>query len=188
MARLALLMAATLVAIYAALAVLGAGDPRAARRQVAASAPEGAARDAGAARLPAPSAPERASASDPEPASPSPEAAAPVVVPAASQTPAQVQRFPGPALRPSPEHAGEAPPAAVNPTPAGSGGTVLYVTGSRVNMRAGPSTGEPVVGALNGGAAVEALGPTDGSWVNIRDGQGREGYVSGQFLSQRQPG
>lgn len=189
MARLALLMAATLVAIYAALAVLGAGDPRAARRQVAASAPEGAARDAGAARLPAPSAPESASASAPEPAAPSPEAAVPVVVPAASQTPEQVQRFPGPALRPSPEHAGEAPSAAAPPTPAGSGGgTVLYVTGNRVNMRAGPSTGEPVVGALNGGAAVEALGPTDGGWVNIRDGEGREGYISGQFLSPQQPG
>lgn len=181
-------MAATLVAIYAALAVLGSGDPRAARRQAATTAPAPAAQDAGGAGLPAPSAQSRpapAAASDAVPAS----EAVPEVIPAASQTPEQVQRFPGPRLRPSPEHAGEAPAAEATTAPAGSGGgTVLYVTGNRVNMRAGPSTGEAVVGALNGGAAVEALGPTDGAWVNIRDGEGREGYISGQFLSPQQPG
>lgn len=102
------------------------------------------------------------------------------IVQPATQTPEQVQRFPGPPLRPSPEFGGGATPAA---PPAGHGGPVLYVTGSRVNMRAGPSTSDAVQGALSGGTAVEALGPTDADWVHIRTPEGQIGYVSGQFLS-----
>lgn len=44
-----------------------------------------------------------------------------------------------------------------------------------------------MIGALNAGAAVEVLSPTDASWVNIRDADGRIGYISGQFLVTEAP-
>lgn len=68
-----------------------------------------------------------------------------------------------------------------------AGGPVLYVTGERVNFRVGPSTSHQVVGALDYGSAVVALGPTDGGWVNIRGADGTTGYMSGQFLSRESP-
>lgn len=118
-------------------------------------------------------------------AQPEPEPV-PDVVEAASQTPERVQSFPGPELQPSPEYAGQTPPAA---TPvAADGATILYVTGSRVNFRAGPSTNDTVVGAITGGSPVEALGPVDADWVHIRDAQGREGFMSSSFLSASAPG
>ena len=76
----------------------------------------------------------------------------------------------------------ETPAAAALPD-----GPVLYVTGDRVNMRAGPSTGDRVVTSLGRGTAVQPLGPTDAEWVNIRDASGRLGYIAGQFLSQAAP-
>lgn len=179
MLRLLGLMAVTLLGFYIVLSIYGTGDPRAARRaELQTDAPR-AAEDPGAPDRTAP-APQ---------ADPAPEPAAEVVQ-ATSQTPEQVQRFPGPALRPSPEYPNGTPDAdgtAPAPAAVGSGGPVMYVTGNSVNFRAGPSTGNAVIGALSRGAAVEALGPTDASWVNIRDTQGREGYMSGQFLSTDQP-
>ncbi|WP_185968459.1 SH3 domain-containing protein [Paracoccus sp. M683] len=114
-----------------------------------------------------------------------------VAVPAVSadqvqQTPEQVQRFPGPALRPSPEYAGQAE-AAQTEQLAASGAQILYVTGNRVNFRAGPSTNDRVIGALQSGSPVEVLGETTGGWVQLRDTQGRQGYMSGDFLSPDRP-
>ncbi|TGN61728.1 hypothetical protein E4L95_09450, partial [Paracoccus liaowanqingii] len=106
------------------------------------------------------------------------------IVPAASQTPEQAPRFPGPPLEPSPEFA-EGTPAP--DLPPGEAGATLYVTADRVNMRAGPGTGNPVVTGLDGGTAVEALGPSDAEWVQIRTPSGQEGFVSGQFLSTQAP-
>lgn len=107
------------------------------------------------------------------------------IVEADGQTPEKVQKFPGPPLQPSPEHAGrESEPAQALPN---AQGPVFYVTGSRVNFRAGPSTGDRVIGSLGQGAAVEVMGSSDGAWVNIRDGDGRIGYISGQFLSETRP-
>lgn len=177
MLRLLGLMAATLLGFYITLSFFGTGDPRAARRAEIQTAPPIPAEDPGTAEPTAP-------AVDPEPDTPA------EVVQATSQTPEQVQRFPGPDLRPSPEYPngtpdqdGDIPP----PPQIGSDGPVMYVTGSRVNFRAGPSTGNAVIGALSRGAAVEVLGPVDAAWVNIRDAQGREGYMSGKFLSTDQP-
>ena len=101
------------------------------------------------------------------------------------ETPAQVQDFPGPDLKPSPEYAGQTPeePQTLD----SAEGPILYVTGSSVNFRSGPTTSDRVVGALTAGAPVEAIGPTDGEWVQIRDADGRIGYMSGQFLSQTAP-
>lgn len=165
MVRLGALVLGTLVGLFLILGLLGDEDRRAGRQpppQV-----QAVSQDAEASRvLPDPSA----------------EAASAAVVQAETQTPERVQRFPGPALRPSPEHAeagaGQAPPP---------GGPVLYVSGSRVNVRAGPSTGDRVVTALDRGTAVQPLGPADGDWVNIRIANGRTGYVSGQFLSATAP-
>ncbi|MDP5306805.1 SH3 domain-containing protein [Paracoccus spongiarum] len=183
--RLALFIAVTLAGLYVLASVQGSGNPRADRKPApaapsAVAALQSAAQDAGRALLPPP-APEAAATAAPE--------AAPIPAPAAPQAESApaAPRFPGPPLRPSPEHAGAAP-APVAPPPAGATGPILYVTGSRVNFRAGPSTGDRVIGALDGGAAVEALGPTDGAWVNIRDRDGRIGYISGQFLSADAPG
>lgn len=168
MVRLGVLVLVTLAGFVLLLSLLGDGNPRAERRPV--TAPQPAARDAG---LPAPVAAE----------------AAPVVpaalVEARSQTPERVQRFPGPPLRPSPEYGSESSPA--SPALADAGGPVAYVTGDRVNMRAGPSTGDRVVASLGRGSPVTPLGPLEGEWVNIRDGQGRIGYIAGRFLSSEAP-
>lgn len=165
MIRLGALLLATLAGLFLILSVWGEGNPRADRRPV--PVPQPAARDAGT---------ERTAATEPQPVPPA-------VVQAESQTPERIQRFPGPALRPSPEHAGETP----EPAPMAVDGPVLYVTGDRVNVRAGPSTADRVVAALGRGVAVQALGPQDAEWVNIRDAEGRTGYVAGRFLSASAP-
>jgi uncharacterized protein YgiM (DUF1202 family) len=191
MIRLLVLMSATLVALYAVMSVYGAGDPRAQRQQTASPAPRSAAQDAGARDLIAPPegrTPPATNSGAPTAGNTSAEApsSAPEVVSVAAQTPQRVQQFPGPALRPSPEYAGQEQQAVAAPPP-GAQGPILYVTGNSVNFRAGPSTGDRVIGALGQGAAVEALGPTDGAWVNIRDTSGRIGYMSGQFLTSNAP-
>lgn len=163
MIRLGALMLATLAGLFLALSIWGDGNPRAERRPAA--DPQPAAQDPGTAPAPVPEQP------------------TPVVVQAEDQTPQQVQRFPGPALRPSPEY-GDRTPA---PAPAAGDGPVLYVTGDRVNVRAGPSTGDRVVTSLRRGAAVAALEPTSAEWVNIRDAEGRSGYVASRFLSATAP-
>jgi hypothetical protein len=59
---------------------------------------------------------------------------------------------------------------------------VLYVTGTEVNVRAGPSTEYRVVGTVGRGEAVELLGSEDG-WAQILFGQQRfTGFMSRQFL------
>ena len=163
MIRLGALLLATLAGLFLVLTIWGDGNPRAANRPVPEVQP--AAQDAEAQAL----------------AAPDPQIAPAAVIRAESQPPEQVQRFPGPALRPSPEHAGETPAAEL------PDGPVLYVTGDRVNMRAGPSTGDRVVASLTRGTAVQPLGPQDAEWVNIRDADGRTGYVAGRFLSATAP-
>ncbi|WP_179381560.1 SH3 domain-containing protein [Jannaschia marina] len=61
---------------------------------------------------------------------------------------------------------------------------LLKVTGSRVNMRAGPSTANAVVDSLPGGTVTEALGAEENGWIQIRDVEsGRTGYMSARFLA-----
>lgn len=165
MIRLALLILVTLAGLAIVMMRMGDGAPQTARET--APAPVSAAQDAGAPSL--------------EPAPPQP---APAVIPAATQTPEQVTRFPGPPLEPSPEYADGAPEPAA---PLGDGGPILYVTATRVNMRSGAGTDNPVVAGLDGGTAVEAIGPTAGEWVQIRTPQGQQGFVAGQFLSATAP-
>lgn len=160
MIRLTLL---TLAALFAVLTIYGKPDPNAPRKvgQVAA-------RQADSAPV----------AADPQPSA--------EIVKVVSQTPQKVQKFPGPALRPSPEHADDAEIALAELAPAADT-EILYITGKRVNFRAGPSTNDRVIGALLGGSPVEAIGDTNGGWINIRDAQGRVGYVSASLLSAKRP-
>ncbi|MCP5037238.1 MAG: SH3 domain-containing protein [Rhodobacteraceae bacterium] len=65
---------------------------------------------------------------------------------------------------------------------------VLYVTGSKVNMREGPSTGDNIVAALLRGTAVDDLGEAAPGWSAIRVIEtGEIGYMATRFLSSEQP-
>ena len=167
MIRLLLLIALTLAAGYGLLAVYGDPLPRSAPPATRAETSESVA------------APPETSASEASATRAEPAGDAQDLVQATSQTPQQVQRFPGPALRPSPQYADRVPPAAPR---AESGGQLARITGSRVNMRAGPSTADAVLTSLGRGTAVQALGPLGGDWVHVRAPDGQRGYVSGQFL------
>ena len=60
---------------------------------------------------------------------------------------------------------------------------LLTVTGSRVNLRTGPSTQTDIVMSLSLGSVTEALSPEKDGWTEIRDlNTGLSGYMSAQFL------
>ncbi|MCT4684556.1 MAG: SH3 domain-containing protein [Roseicyclus sp.] len=74
------------------------------------------------------------------------------------------------------------------PSPdAATGGASLplvEVTGTRVNLRAGPSTEDAVLDALTLGAQAELLAALDNGWVQIRTvDNGVEGYMADRFLA-----
>ena len=172
----------TLIGLFAVLSMYGGqqgGSPAPAASVVpTTAAPAPAATDAPAETAPLQPAPQ------PEPTIVT-EAAA--IQPAeVMQTPVKVQDFPGLPLRPSPEHAGSTEQVGAD-LAAPEGATVLYVTGDRVNFRAGPLISDRVVGALLRGSPTEAISRTDDGWVQLRDAQGREGYMSAQFLSPEHP-
>ncbi|MEM9755849.1 MAG: SH3 domain-containing protein [Pseudomonadota bacterium] len=102
----------------------------------------------------------------------------------------------------APEPAAPLPPAGDAPAPEDAGAVedpedaapsdgspaILYVTGTRVNMRAGPSTDDAIVTALSQGTATELLDEAPGGWVQIRDPlTGTVGFMSGDFLSSTPP-
>ncbi|WP_298496318.1 SH3 domain-containing protein [uncultured Maritimibacter sp.] len=61
---------------------------------------------------------------------------------------------------------------------------MLYVSGSAVNVRGGPSTAFGVIDSLTYGTAVEDLGDAGQGWREIRLlASGETGYMSGQFLT-----
>lgn len=69
-----------------------------------------------------------------------------------------------------------------------SDANILFVTGDRVNLRAGPSTDFDIVTALTRGAVTEVLAEADDGWFQIRDSaSGLEGFMSGDFLSPVEP-
>lgn len=165
MIRLGALLFVTLAALFLVMDTLGRGNLRAERQSARVVRP--AAQDA------------EASGSQPPQGIPAPTDG---VIEATAQAPRQQQRFPGPALRPSPERDGARPAAAA---PAGE--ALLYVTGSRVNVRSGPSTDAAVVAALDRGAAVRRIGPAGGEWVNVALATGATGFVAATFLSSDAP-
>ena len=61
---------------------------------------------------------------------------------------------------------------------------LVEVTGTSVNLRAGPSTGEAVLDALVRGEQAELLAALDNGWVQIRTVEtGLEGYMADRFLA-----
>jgi hypothetical protein len=65
--------------------------------------------------------------------------------------------------------------------PAAPGAEMLRVTGSRVNLRAGPSTANAVVGSVARGDIVELVGHANDAWAEIRV-DGREAFMARRFL------
>ena len=63
-----------------------------------------------------------------------------------------------------------------------------YVTGSRVNLRGGPSTSNSVIGQVTFGMEAEVLSDRDG-WYEIRLADGSAaGWIFGKFLNEKLPG
>lgn len=63
-----------------------------------------------------------------------------------------------------------------------------YVTGSQVNLRQGPGTGNAVIGRVTLGTEAEVLADRNG-WYQIRTADGSAtGWIYGKFLDQRDPG
>lgn len=70
----------------------------------------------------------------------------------------------------------------------GGGDGMLYVTGSWVNVRSGPSTSSGVITALPYGEAVEFVAEEESGWARIRLDEGREGFMARSFLSEEPAG
>lgn len=63
-----------------------------------------------------------------------------------------------------------------------------YVTGTRVNLRAGPGTSNAIVAQLGLGAEAEVLSDQNG-WYEIRTSDGTvAGWIFGKFLGDQRPG
>ena len=66
---------------------------------------------------------------------------------------------------------------------------LLQVTGSSVNLRAGPSTNRPIVGRLSRGDRAELVSEAADGWMQVRDvASGKIGYMAGRFLAPADPG
>ena len=64
---------------------------------------------------------------------------------------------------------------------------VIEVTGSAVNLRAGPSTGDAVLTALVRGDQAELIGAPGNGWVQVRTlSGGTIGYMSDRFITPRE--
>lgn len=65
------------------------------------------------------------------------------------------------------------------------GTSYVFVTGSTVNQRRGPSTSYPVIGSLAEGMRVEVLS-RDGQWIQVRSNLG-DGWMASRYLSSQRP-
>lgn len=66
---------------------------------------------------------------------------------------------------------------------------VRWVDAQAINVRQGPSTGNPVIGRLTRGEAVSVVAEAADGWVLIRiEGDGVEGYVAARLLVEDNPG
>lgn len=90
----------------------------------------------------------------------------------------------------APAAAADGPSAPDTPAPDATAPVVSQmaeVTASAVNLRAGPSTGEAVVGRLSSGDRVEYLGEPVAGWAEIRlPGGGAPAYMASKFLRMRE--
>ncbi len=63
-------------------------------------------------------------------------------------------------------------------------GSATVISRQTVNMRSGPGTDNDIVAAVPSGAVVTAIQYNDNqTWVNVRIGDGREGWISAALLS-----
>jgi len=61
---------------------------------------------------------------------------------------------------------------------------LVEITGNSVNLRAGPSTNDAVLGAMRRGAQAELIAAPAGGWVQIRAVEtGVEGYMAERFIT-----
>ena len=68
--------------------------------------------------------------------------------------------------------------------PTTDGRSWVRVSGTRVNLRAGPGAGAQWLAAIDGGTLLERLGE-DGDWVEVRDpGSGVTGWMAGRYLER----
>jgi curli biogenesis system outer membrane secretion channel CsgG len=67
-------------------------------------------------------------------------------------------------------------------TSSGASGTGerVVITASSLNVRAGPAGDQPVQFSVSSGNIVDVL-TRAGDWIQIRDGQGRTGWVAGEY-------
>ncbi len=65
-------------------------------------------------------------------------------------------------------------------------GEIMYATGDGINVRKGPSTAAAKVTTLAKGQGVLAFENTNG-WIYIRYEKDKYGYVSAQYLSDKEP-
>lgn len=67
------------------------------------------------------------------------------------------------------------------------GGKVKVVTNeSRLNIRKGPGTDQPIVGKAEKGAIITLISKTNDQWWLVRDADGEEGYCYAQYLEPLQ--
>ena len=65
---------------------------------------------------------------------------------------------------------------------------IWFVTGSRVNVRGGPSTNYEVLSKVVYGEAAEIISDPDADWVKIRiEGDGVEGFIMKRFMTDVDP-
>ncbi|MGI9389382.1 MAG: SH3 domain-containing protein [Boseongicola sp.] len=63
-----------------------------------------------------------------------------------------------------------------------------YVSGTRVNLRAGPGTVNAVVARLGIGTEARVLSDPAAAWIEIRTADGTAGWISSKFLTETAPG
>ena len=65
---------------------------------------------------------------------------------------------------------------------------VWYITGSRVNVREGPSTNYAILDKVLYGDAFQVVSDPDAKWIKIRiEGAGVEGYIVKSFTTEQDP-
>ena len=85
------------------------------------------------------------------------------------------------------DYADPAPEAGVAPEQAAEG-EIWYVAGNSLNVRAGPSIIDAIVGKLSRGEAMLMVARDGGDWAQVRiEGDGIEGYVATRFLTAELP-
>jgi uncharacterized protein YgiM (DUF1202 family) len=74
----------------------------------------------------------------------------------------------------------------VTPTPDLNAGTIMYVTGTTVNVRESASTSSDKISSLAKGSAVTAYEKVEG-FYRVKLSDGKTGYISADYLSETDP-